>query len=708
MLRRICLLVLPLLLVPALPTAAGEPISVGNRLEPFVDPYLIDSFDGAASLEIHHPIAREVALVCDKPWEGNTCCYFTVFQDGDLCRMYYRGSHYDNETRKTTHPEYFCYAESKDGIHWTKPVVGIYEYEGSKKNNIVLAGNIGTHNLAPFLDKNPDCPPEAKYKALGLGKGGLYAFQSADAVTWKLMHDKPVITKGAFDSQNLAFYDPLKGCYVDFHRGFKDGVRDIMTCTSKDFIEWTEPEWLSYPGSKPEHLYTNAIAPYFRAPHIYLGFPKRFVPARHLIPDVAPGVSDAVFMSSRDGKNFHRFAEAIVRPGLQKERWVNRNNMTAWGRIVTKGTLPGTPDEISIYTTEAYYKGEASRLRRHTFRLDGFASIQGKGKGGRIVTKPIVFAAGEKEKPVPKPIKGFSPVTDKPLRGNASLAVSEPTVLSLPQTQNSGKKATLALRVRGMTPGHRRFFSAYNGGPAAPKEFYFDVLGEDQTIRFCYDDKSVVTPKKTADVLYDGKPHHIAAVWNDGAVTLYLDGKEVAAGEVGKGDLALALGDLRFGEDYPPASLTNEPFLGEVDDVLVLRDALSPEQIATLSAEGTLPESADKGVYYTMDAGLDEWKINDTLTADGAQDMTLPGPGQTELLLNVSTSAAGTVRCELQTPDGKPIPGYTLADCDPIYGDEIARAVTWHGSSEVTPLAGKPVRIVFELQDADVYAFQFE
>ena len=704
--HRIPHLVLAVLFLPSL-LIAEEPISIGNRLEPFVGPALIDSFEGSASLELHSPIAREVALICDKPWEGNTCCYFTVFQDGDLCRMYYRGSHFDNKTGKTTHPEYFCYAESTDGVHWTKPVVGLFEFEGSKKNNIVLAGDIGTHNLAPFVDTNPNCPPEAKYKALGHGKGGLYAFQSADAVTWKLMSDKPVITKGAFDSQNLAFYDPLRGCYVDFHRGFKDGVRDIMTCTSKDFLKWTEPEWLSYPGSKPEHLYTNAIAPYFRAPHIYLGFPKRFVPSRRMIEHVHPGVSDAVFMSSRDGKNFHRFAEAIVRPGLQQERWVNRNNMTAWGRIVTKGTLAGTPDEISIYTTEAYYKGNATRLRRHTFRLDGFASIHGKANGGRVVTKPLVFAAGSEDKSAPKPMKGMSPVTKNPLRGTASLTVEEPVVLTIPGTRNLGKKATLALRVRGLKPGHRRFFSAYNGSSAAPKEFYFDVLG-DKTIRFCYDDKTVATPKDAGAVLYDGKPHHVSAVWNDGAVTLYLDGKQVAAGKAGAGDLEFALGDLRFGEDYPPTPLTNEPFEGEVDDILVLRDALTAEDVAALAADGTLPKTAAAGAYYTMEVGLDENQLKDTLTEDGGQDAGLPGPGRTELVLNFATSAAGTVRCELQTADGKPIPGYTLADCDPLYGDQIAKAVTWHGRSEVTPLAGKPVRVVFELKDADVYAFQFE
>jgi hypothetical protein len=324
-----------------------------------------------------------------------------------------------------------------------------------------------------------------------------------------------------------------------------------------------------------------------------------------------------------------------------------------------------------------------------------------------VITKPIVFAPGTKDEASPKPLTGVALVTENPLRGEASLAITEPVVLEIPGTANLGPKATLALRVRGMKPGHRRFFSAYNGGSAAPRELYFDVLGQDRTIRFCYDDKMISTAENTGAVLYDGDSHHVAAVWNDGQVTLYLDGKEVAAGKAGTGDLEFALGNLRFGEDYPPTSLTNEPFEGEVDDILVLRDALAPEAVAALAVDGVLPDGEHEGVYYTMDAGLDEGKLKDALTADGAQDAGLPGPGVTELLLNFATSAAGTVRCELRTPEGEPIPGYTLDECDPIYGDQIAKAVTWRGVSELTPLAGKPVRVVFELKDADVFAFQF-
>ena len=390
----------------AVTLGAAPPIDIGSRLEPMVDDYLVESLNGV-TLTLHEPVAREVAVVHDQPWEGNSCAYHTVFQDGDLYRMYYRGDHNPpgafSHTREG-HVEVTCYAESKDGIHWTKPALGLVEFQKSKQNNIVLSGP-GAHNLAPFKDANPACKPEQRYKALGwdnTGSKGLLAFQSPDGIRWTLMQAKPVITKGAFDSQNLAFWDSTRQRYVEFHRDGRDGRRDITTTTSTDFLHWTDPVFLDYPGAAKEELYTNQITPYERAPHIFLGFPMRYVATRYLrVPKGASptegengmlGTTDGLFMTSRDGTTFHRWGEALIRPGLQPGCWLSRNNMTASGVLRTKSDLPGTPDELSIYSTEGYYEGDATRLRRFTVRLDGFVSVRANSKGGVMVTKPLTFS----------------------------------------------------------------------------------------------------------------------------------------------------------------------------------------------------------------------------------------------------------------------------------------------------------------------------
>ena len=186
-----------------------EVVSIGSGRELFLDGHVIDRLGGAARQQLHNPVARELSLVHDAPWEGTSSGYHTVFQDGDVYRMYYRGSQLsvvDGRLITNSHPEFYCYAESRDGVHWEKPDLGLVEFKGSKKNNICWAG-VGTHNFSPFLDRRPGCPSSEKYKAMGgtMREGGLFAYASADGVRWRLLRKKPVITNGAFDSQHVAF-----------------------------------------------------------------------------------------------------------------------------------------------------------------------------------------------------------------------------------------------------------------------------------------------------------------------------------------------------------------------------------------------------------------------------------------------------------------------------------------------------------------------
>ena len=78
-----------------------------------------------------------------------------------------------------------------------------------------------------------------------------------------------------------------------------------------------------------------------------------------------------------------------------------------------------------------------------------------------------------------------------------------------------------------------------------------------------------------------------------------------------------------------------------------------------------------------------------------------------KLTLNFATSAAGSIRVEVQDANGQAIPGRTLDECTPIYGDELARTVAWKDGSDLRSLAGKPARLRFAMQDADLFAVQF-
>lgn len=367
--------------------ATPEAVDIGTRVEMLIDPWLVDSncSRGDIALRLQTPTRREIVLETDKPWEGPDSAYFTVFQDGPKVRLYYRGMVPGG--KDTAKDQVTCYAESTDGIHFTRPTLGLVEYQGSKENNIIWCG-LEAHNFAPFRDANPSAKPEERYKALAGILHKLYAFVSPDGVHWRKLQEEPVMTKGDFDSLNLGFWDEETQCYRCFSRYGDHGVRSVQSCTSTDFVHWTVPEPNRYPKNAPkEHFYTNATRPCPGAPHIYLSFPKRFVPARKKFLDYPEmGVSDALFLSSRNGVDWDRtFLEAWVRPGPDKRNWTQRSNMPAWGIVQLD------PDEFSLYITE-HYEWPDHRLRRLTIRRHGFASMHAGAAGGEFTTRPLTFS----------------------------------------------------------------------------------------------------------------------------------------------------------------------------------------------------------------------------------------------------------------------------------------------------------------------------
>ena len=380
--------------------SSASPLELGSRLELFVDDYLTDSMQGL-ELKLHTPEPAGKAMVFDKPWEGVTSgSEAVVFQDGDLYRMYYRGSSHHgyalesllkpNEVVVPEHPPTACYAESRDGIHWTRPNLGLIEFDGSKENNIVWMGK-GSASFMVVKDTNPAAPEQERYKAVGPdrweGRSGLFAFTSPDGIRWKQMQEEPILTDGAFDSPNLTFWDTVNERYVCVYRDFAGGVRTIRTSFSTDFRNWTEGQWGEFGEAPPEHLYTNATWPYFRAPHIYLAFPRRFLPWKTMKPfdqGSISGCSDAIFMSSRDAVHWTRFLEAFIRPGMGVRNWVHRTNTPAWGLLALE------PHEISLFI-QRDYTFPSNYMERMVLRTDGFVSLHAGYSGGEWISKPLTF-----------------------------------------------------------------------------------------------------------------------------------------------------------------------------------------------------------------------------------------------------------------------------------------------------------------------------
>lgn len=391
-----------------------DTLHLGDRRELFVDYHLIEHLRDTR-LVLHHPVPREMAFPFNQPWEGRFSRYCTVFQDGDRFRFYYRGGPDRlDEARPDDRRDHICCAESRDGIVWEKPRYGLYEFQGNRDNNILFSD---LHAFAPFIDMRPGTPAGQRYKALGTvgtdkapGKMVVYGWASADGLTWHLLQPEPVLTKGGFDSHNVAFWSVTEGCYVAYYRVYSKtpdwriflGRRTIARATSDDFIHWSDPVMMEFGDVRTDELYTNATMPYFRAPHLYVALPKRYVLGRQTpltaaqmkAYDVTPSqnfISEGVFMTSRGGSRYDRtFMEGFFRPGPDPANWCSRNSEAAWGILQTG------PAEMSLYYTQ-HFSQPSEHVVRATLRLDGFASVQAGYGGGELLTRPFTFSGSKLE-----------------------------------------------------------------------------------------------------------------------------------------------------------------------------------------------------------------------------------------------------------------------------------------------------------------------
>ena len=115
--------------VVQLPSAQllAAPVDLGSRLELFVDHFLVDTLKGT-ELKLGTPVDEGIVMKFDLPWEVPFSGAHSIVKDGDLYRLYYRGCNTDARGEYDPTSEVTCYAESRDGIHWTKPILGLHDY----------------------------------------------------------------------------------------------------------------------------------------------------------------------------------------------------------------------------------------------------------------------------------------------------------------------------------------------------------------------------------------------------------------------------------------------------------------------------------------------------------------------------------------------------------------------------------------------------
>lgn len=178
---------------------------------------------------------------------------------------------------------------------------------------------------------------------------------------------------------------------------------------SKDGLNWTKPERINFGESEDIPLYTNCVSKYERAPHMYIGFPTRYMERKEWTKsfDVLSGreerikrmktlskreglaITDCAFMCSRDGRNFKRYDEAFFKAGPEYGyNWVYGDCYPAKG-LTTKSKFDGADDELSMLNCE--YTSTCEVLRRYTLRMDSFTSVHAGATEKVLVTKAFIF-----------------------------------------------------------------------------------------------------------------------------------------------------------------------------------------------------------------------------------------------------------------------------------------------------------------------------
>lgn len=370
-------------------------IEVGGEKQLFLDDLFFEQSGGIA-LRMH-PAQKtgETTLAPDQPWESASLNWFSVAEDAGTFRLWYEC--YDVEGWPTTDDTSLCYAESSDGIHWTKPHLGLFSYHGSTDNNILfrLLGPAGAHSrvhgLGIFLDAH--APAEARYKGVSQGifegRGTpphrVAGMTSPDGLHWT-RYPEPICDLFA-DSQYSGFWDNERSAYVLYGRVSGKG-RALGRAESPDFAHFG-PLTLVLEKDTARDLYNPAAMKYPHAAHAYFMFPSLY--------DHQTDTLDIHLAVSRDG--IHWTWPSPDTPFIPRGAPGSFDSASLYmgqGMIRTGETIcqyySGAPLKHEEATLELLTKPENHRLfSRVISRMDGFVSADANEDEGRFTTPPLQF-----------------------------------------------------------------------------------------------------------------------------------------------------------------------------------------------------------------------------------------------------------------------------------------------------------------------------
>jgi len=357
-------------------------------------------------IAVHPPRVDPQPLVWpDRPWESLINVYSTLIEDGGLYRLYYEPHSNPIQDQPSDLKAMLAYAESSDGVNWTKPTVGTVCFQGSTDNNLVygldLSQGRGAHGATVFLD--PGAPADERYKLVHMGREQgvdcVFGAVSPDGRRWTPVQ-APLLRDYMSDTQTVVSYDRERGRYVGYFRGWTGrepgqyhGRRTIAYAETEDFYSWPAPQTIvtldgaDDPGAD---IYTNAYTRWPGAANAHLMFPaiyERSLDALHVHT-----------MLSRDGVSWERPRRTpILTDGEPGSHWEG-------GVYAGCGLIGASTNEWSLPIGPKWHthnQGHFAEGRPENppdrgylcparWRADGFTSLEAEIEG-RCTTVPMVY-----------------------------------------------------------------------------------------------------------------------------------------------------------------------------------------------------------------------------------------------------------------------------------------------------------------------------
>ncbi len=395
-------------------------LNVANKKQVFINWDLIEAGYGVAwrgkvtssempygvRIAVHPPrVDPQPIVVPDRPWESIINVYSTLMEDDGLYRLYYEPHANPIEDQPDDLKAMLAYAESTDGVNWTKPTVGTVSFQGSTDNNLVyglgLSLGRGAHGATVFKDDR--APADERYKLVHMGREDseicVFGAVSPDGLRWTALK-KPILIGYMSDTQTVVSYDEEKGRYVGYFRGWQGrvpgqyhGRRTIAYAETDDFASWPVPQTIvtldgaDDPGAD---IYTNA---YTRWPGV--------INAHLMFPAVYERSLDTLqvhTMVSRDGLNWERPRRTpILTDGEPGSNWEG-GVYAGCGLIGTQTgewALPIGP-KWHTHNQGHFVEGRPANppdrgyLCRAIWRADGFTSLEAEIEG-QCTTVPFVY-----------------------------------------------------------------------------------------------------------------------------------------------------------------------------------------------------------------------------------------------------------------------------------------------------------------------------